>query len=394
MRNVTGMKINRIISLLWAMAAIVNVANSQGFAGPDVNRLIHFGDTIELTIGTPDGSYACYKWSGEHIISDPNQPTITIRVTHGEYNYTVTRISSNGYEEDAVRVSVAARIYIISVTPKYHCYNKGDYIFNEQFDIVTDPPGFGHLATVTPMVANIPDNDTNQISGNQEIKFSITYDDYTSEAWCYIFVVDPSRVGGTTQSFELMDYQSAFQNIKNAISRNFPTSRYDGTFSIPTIRKSTRNICCSNHTMQEVYDLYISPVSFGVSGEARFPFYGLPYVVSVDLVLGFSLMDYIGEIRGTYSNNTECTSPLCYSNTLSFSAWGGIGGSVLGGYVVAVDALIEGSASASATKCLGNPSTTLSLNGQVKLVGRMKLISLIQIKIEKPIKNITLSIDI
>lgn len=104
-------------------------------------------------IGPPIGSEpASYHWEGPHIYSlNANNPQIVINPQDDGEEYTLTRISACGVEQSVVVVRLIDIVAELeSVVPLRDCYNIGEPVSLSDFQIVTNPPGYEDLVTVTP----------------------------------------------------------------------------------------------------------------------------------------------------------------------------------------------------------------------------------------------------
>lgn len=385
MINITNMKYIRFLGVLLSLVVNTAVLHAQGFAGPDKSELVRMGDSATITLGNGSGgSGYCYTWfvSEELLVgnSDVHQPTITIRVGEGEYNFRVMRLSlCDGKEEDEVHVVVRSTIHLVSASPKYACYNEGDYIFNEQFDIVTDPIGYGHLANVQPTVAQI----TMEEGNNQTVTFSLTHNGVTTYASCQIYVLDPMVEVQSGPTFDLLGIQTALDFINgkcakiiNSIGGPCELSPSINGDLFPSIR--FREMCCRDHTPNTVCEVSSGGWSVGVGTTCRFPIAGIPYIASLDVVFRLSGDVALNPFTGVLSFNDECGTDLCYSGAVSISAEGGIGGSLIGGKVASADITLGGSGSVSFTKCIKSRNNLCPrLNLEIYAAGTVCLLSFV-----------------
>lgn len=379
-------------------------AQAQGtnFAGPDKEVVREPDNSQTTTLGVPDGSPdVCYIWQGPHIISDPNQPVITVHPTQDVETYNVKRISKNGVEEDQALVTLSDEVVIVSITPKYGCYSDGDAIAASDFDIVTSPAGYENRVTISPATAH---NRAMSSTENIPVTFSLTVNDHTDQKIQNILVVNSDleiSEGCSVNALNLAemledgsefvkkmeDFMDALDGIE--FIKIYTPCEWDVNLNFTPPNIQFKKKCCSDHTMNDVLVVSWPSTSVGASFGCRFPFYGIPHVASVDFLLNLGLTLGFGPIQGEISPNTNCCS-FCIPASLSFSVGGGVGAAI-GGDLLQANLTLQGSATAGCQWCpVGGQPFSCSLNGKVSVVGELSLISIVSYTVECPLFSYTL----
>ena len=384
------------IYLILLMLASAWAAQAQ-FAGPDKHVARNVDNSQTVTLGVPDASPdVCYIWTGSHIVGNANQAVITVNPRGEAEDYHVKRISQNGVEEDEAWVFVDDSIEIRYVKPKYGCYNDGDEIAANQFEIETYPSGYEHLVMVSPVTAQ---KSAGYPRGQMEVTFYLTHNNHTSTKKAYITVVNSDLEATVGASMNIVNLKNAMENsqeLKNKLDdfkaavnglkeleRLAPCKwNFDANYGVPYV--TIRNKCCSDHTAYDI--LYISFPSASVSAayQCRFPFYGIPHVASADVLLNLGLTLAVGPMTGELSFQTQCCT-LCIPASLSFAVSGGVGLSI-GGDLLQADLLLQGSSTASCQWCpVGGNGIDCKLGGTVSIIGQLQLVSIVNFSVEKPV---------
>lgn len=385
----------RIIAILLLLA--LGWGAQAQFAGPDKHVARNVDNSQTVTLGVADASTdACYIWTGSHIEGNPNQAVITANPRSEAERYQVKRISKNGVEEDEVWVFVEDSIEIRYAKPKYGCYSDGDEITTDQFEIETYPTGYEHLVTVSPAVAQ---KSSGSSSGRMEVTFFLRHNNHNSTKREYITVInnDLDETSGASVNVmklkaalengdelakKLEDFQEAAAGLKTLesiapCSWNFDLNRGSGNFRI-------RKKCCSDHTPYDILLVTFPSASVSASYQCRFPFYGVPHVASLDVLLNLGLTLAVGPAQGELSFHTQCCT-FCIPASLSFAVSGGVGASI-GGDLIQADLLLQGSATASCTWCpVGDSGINCQLTGTVSIIGQLQLVSIVNFSVEQPL---------
>ena len=401
----------RIIAILLLLA--LGWGAQAQFAGPDKRIVREPHNRQTTTLGEPDASAdACYIWTGPHIVGNANQPVITVNPIDTLEVYQVKRISKNGVEEDQAEVHVEDSVIIKYVFAKYQCYNHGEEISTSQFDITTEPKGYENLVTVSPSVAN--NNAGFSIENNVPVTFTLTKNGHTSTMVKNITVFNSdltisqnlgqglSNIRRLLMSFTLVN--NALEDlkkctrpldfIKRAPCRWSDTANHQsGAEASGALDITPKLLCCGDHRMAPALQIKFGQLSKGASFGCRVPLYGVPYVATLDFVFNISGSVFVGPVDGILSTNTECAQ-LCFPFGATVSINGGVGGSVLGGDILKLDALVQASASATASWCPIGPKNNLKLSANLSLVGYVEMCSFVKYSIEFPLGNIQQTIDL
>lgn len=400
----------RIIAILLLLA--LGWGAQAQFAGPDKRIVREPHNRQTTTLGEPDASAdACYIWTGPHIVGNANQAVITVNPIDTLEVYQVKRISKNGVEEDQAEVHVEDSVIIKYVIAKYQCYNHGEEISTSQFDITTEPKGYENLVTVSPSVAN--NNAGFSIENNVPVTFTLTKNGHTSTMVKNITVFNSdltisqnlgqglSNIRRMLLSMQLVD--NALDGLKDCtrplrfLRGAGATCGWDDDSGVAgssgALDITPKLLCCGDHTMAPALQIKFGQLSKGASFGCRVPLYGVPYVATIDLVFNISGSVFVGPVDGILSTNTECAQ-LCFPFGASVAINGGVGGSLLGGDILKLDALVQASASATASWCPIGPKNNLKLSANLSLVGYVEMCTFVKYSIEFPLGNIQQTIDL
>ena len=155
MKYIKSMIAAALLLLVWLPA-------QAQFAGENKTVLKAPDNSQEVIIGQdPEKDGYCYQWVGPHIVGDSTTAKIKVNPRSPKEDYFVKRISDcDGVEYGKVTVKLVDTISIVSVKPT-RCYNDGDTIKREHFEIVTLPEGYESMVIVTPIIANHPTTEEN-----------------------------------------------------------------------------------------------------------------------------------------------------------------------------------------------------------------------------------------
>lgn len=211
-----------LLAILWLTLAIGNAA-AQNFAGPDTVILRPVGvDIPTLRIGSValnDAKY-CYTWrclTNETFSYTSTESSLEVYLPDKINTFRGTRVTEIGVQEDDVTIVVEDSVLIVSVTPKRGCYGGNEPISREEFDIVTYPEGYGHLAGYIPLVTPMEE-------GDLDIDFILEYDGHsdmeTATVPVFIDEGDESGLGddGGYHTVPILSFFSFLEKINNAIT--------------------------------------------------------------------------------------------------------------------------------------------------------------------------------
>ena len=405
-KKLSNMK--RIYSILLLLAFAWG-AQAQ-IAGPDKHVVREVDNSQTVTLGVPDASPdACYIWTGDHIVGNPNQPVITVNPRSEAEDYHVKKISQNGIEEDEAWVFLDDSVEISTVKAKYGCYNHGDNITVDQFEITTYPEGYENLVTVSPAVAQ---NSNGWSNDNVELTFTLMKDGHRSTKKINVKVINsdltvtqglPAELLSARQRVENMNkVRQALTDLKSSTDKmkflkNVPGSPCSWNDDPPAqaglaLSITPKKLCCSDHTENWALQVQFGQLTYGASFGCRVPFYGIPHIASADLVCNFGGSVAVGPIDGIMALNSNCNQ-LCIPVTLSLFLNGGVG-VALGGKVLTADLLLQGSVMEQASWCPFGTANNIKIGATLSVVGQVTLASCITYSIEKPIATVSQTIEL
>lgn len=144
----------------------------NGFAGEDKQIAFLECETVKtkcVQLGTTDPGRDCvFNWrviskpiDGEFSFDDAHmqRPTFTFNKTPGEYEIEVTRVSIYGYQREYVIVEVKNHIELVDVYSKKRCWQPGDEVELNDFELTIRPPGFENCFRVHPDDAKIAEDE-------------------------------------------------------------------------------------------------------------------------------------------------------------------------------------------------------------------------------------------
>ena len=404
----------RIYSILLLLAFAWG-AQAQQFAGPNKHVVREVDNSQQTTIGLPDGSAdVCYIWTAEysgHIVGSANLPVITVNPTHEAEYFDVKRISKNGVEDDRVWVYVEDSVEIRSVTAKYSCYSHEENITVSQFEITTFPEGYEHLVTVSPSVA-LASGGLFTASGEIELTFTLMKDGHRSVKKLNVKVINPDLTVIQNLSGVIENWKTNLENMNKAkevldkvktitdqmkVLKNVPgtpcswsTNPHDQASEGLDI--TPKKLCCRDHTESWALRVQFGQLTFGAQFNCRFPFYGVPFVGTVDVVFNFIPSVAVGPVDAIFALNLECAQ-LCIPITASVTANGGVG-VALGGKLLTADLLVQGFGMAQTSWCPIGASNNFRLQGKFSIVGQVTLASGVSYTIEKPFASFSKTIEL
>ncbi|MCD4680910.1 MAG: hypothetical protein K8S00_11035 [Bacteroidales bacterium] len=333
-----------ILSALIFVAITSNVY-ADGIAGPD--RTICKGDTI--TIGS-DGSNAsdCFYWDNDQWMHNPYNPktkvwpeqTITYKLTRTSDDFSETEIAY-------VTITVADQINSITATAEMCCWNAGESISLDQFDIITNPPGLGDVCDISP--TTVP-------SGTLTVGVYTTDVTISNQCGTSSFVEDIVIIDCADENMasSISPYSINIMemlDVINGISKKAKVLPCDpGTSIVGTITNQTFAKCCPNRkgTYKPCIDDDMRKVAidltFSASIECRAP-WGVPYVAAAYALAGIGGG---GKIEISLANDCDALNP-CFELTPYGSIWGGVEFE-LGPAILTAQGLIKGTVTMPAVK--------------------------------------------
>lgn len=209
------MRYTRSFIVAALLLAVCLPARAQ-FAGEDktILRLPDNSQTVKIgKVGMNDKSNVCYEWSGPHIEGNNNTPVITVHPISKREVYKVRKMDDCGVLEDVVIVTLEDTVSIVKVTPS-QCFNTGDTFKIQNFNVVTNPPGYESMITIFPEVANNPS--TSEPVIQNYVNFNLEYDNHISHASCLVNVVNYTAPTPHL-SPALLDFEKNLQKAEEAM---------------------------------------------------------------------------------------------------------------------------------------------------------------------------------
>lgn len=382
--NIHNSTFRKGIMLLLLLCGTLSAAAQ--WAGPDqeVLRNDDNSQTVTLSVLNPQPN-ACYVWTGDNIQGDNKLPTITANPQAETCLYRCKCISALGVDEDEVSVKVLDSIQIVSVEPIKECFQDGDDVNTTQFKIVTKPEGHESEVTLTPIRAYASlGND------KMEVTFSLNHNGHTSTATANVDVInatekfDMNHSTSAKRLYELIkagkvlaDKAATFSTKLNTLTKLFEASPcqpdWDLTWNL-TAPFAFTNACCDDKTAEVLQFRLSSGCDLSGGLDCAFPFAGIPYVASANVVIGVNLGVGISPCYIQMGWETPCFEAVIPVN-LYFNLSGGVGISLLSPNVLSADIRLQGGLSKQVQWNIGkeiqwgNTKVSVAFVGQVKTLG-------------------------
>lgn len=372
----------------------LHAQSALGFAGED-KKTVHLSDNSQqVEIGLPDDDPThCYEWSGPNILTDPHKPVITVNPQEPMVVYTVTRHSTCAPETDQVVVSMVDTIGIVSVTPLKDCYNDGDPVDISDFEIVTDPPGFGSLATVTPDHAR---NSWGGIVDPTDFTIRLTYGNYTSSRTVTVDVYNEGLEISIGTSLHLNKVKNTLQtlrkvienakNLANLVSKTggvLPCDlEFDASLNIPD--EQWFKACCNGNelTGYRMSGFSFTP-SLNLDCYIPIPYVSFPKAGGLSAHLGLGYGMEFGPV--SYAYKGECTGGVSVDVRMFVRIAGGVEFSLLSRDILSAQADLEGIGSASFRWTLGESCEFSGVQVDIDLVGKVTFLSFLTEEVRIPV---------
>ena len=357
------------------------------WGGPDQEILRNPQNSQMVTLSVLDASpNVCYIWSGRNIQGDNKQPSVQANPIDSVSRYHVQRIGPMGVEEDEVVVRLLDSVKIVSVEPIKNCYQNNDPILMENFKVVTEPTGYENQVTVSPVVAH-GDGSGDEV-GKMELTFSLTAGTTTTTKKAEIDVVNPEgnwSMGMSTSAKELYKVLkeggpllSKGKLIEQALITmlSFTPCKPDWDlswdFNLPF---SAKRVCCNDRTTEVLELRLLYPISLSGGVDCIFPFAGVPYIASANIVLGIGGSIGVGPVTAQLAWESECFD-ASIPVSIGFNVSGGLGIMALSPSVLTVDVRIVGGFDKTITWKLRSGIDWGENKLSVKIVGTAKELSL------------------
>lgn len=319
----------KAFTLLWLItvsAIIPYTSSGQGYAGPDKNMM----KDSSVVIGGSGCSNCCIKWTPTTGLSNPNilnpvaspaqTTTYTIKVVGPDFSFS---------DVDQMTVTVVDGLSDITATPKQCCWKKGDAISLDQFTITTNPPGLASSLTISP--TTVPTNVFTQGVGTLPVTISGKGTNNTTKSTTVnITVVDEDAQTQVQVGLGQFDPAEILKVVDECINKvRGPCNPTGGLTANVSFSKG--KLCCpKSGCVKEMY-AYNGTYNYDKGVSCDQPFYGVPYIASLNLRISasFGLAISLGNVK------TTCDGvDVCYGATFTGSIGGGVSGTILGGSIL------------------------------------------------------------
>jgi hypothetical protein len=317
------------------------VFGQDGLAGPDKKTCKKSdGSTEAVQIGSTGVSGWCYYWTpstglndqyaSQPMASPPTTTTYTLTVVGSDFSFSQT---------DQVVVTVGG-LNSFTITPKRCCYKANDKLTAEMFTITTDPPGFESMVKFSP--ENVPTGgasatyQSNVIAkascgpAGVELIHALTLSVINEDIQAQVGVGIPNLPDFNWAAAEkkVDDAIKTFEDVMAGLPAPNPCP-FELTHALEASYAESY-LCCPEATpcQKDKFKITISyKPCFGTTCD--FPFYGIPYIASINVRLGGGVCL---NVSGDYS--TRCDDgQVCIGASGELTLVGGISATILGGSV-------------------------------------------------------------
>jgi hypothetical protein len=356
------------LAVLMAFCLILPLnALSQGYAGPDKTIL----KDSSVVIGTGGCANCCYQWTPATGLSDPKiaKPTANPQATT---TYTLKVTGNNFTINDVSQMTVTVKDGMngLTVVPKQCCWKKGDAITLDQFTITTDPPGLESTVTVSP--TSVPTNIFATPVGTLPLTFTGKgANNTTVTATVNISAVDEDAQAAFQYGLGQFKPEEIIETIDKIINnvKLGPCGATGGPSA--NVQFATGKLCCPKAGCIKDMYAYNGTYNYDLGYQCDFPFYGIPYVAS----LNFRIAASVGAALSLGNIKTTCDGvDVCYNLGITASISGGVSGTIAGGKLLDASLMLVGTITpdpieycmpSGATKCLGNVCVKADIVGTV-----------------------------
>lgn len=350
-----------------------------------------------VTLSQPETPNACYEWSGPNIIGDRNKATITANPVSDVSTYYVTRTDLCGVAETEIKVRLTDTLYIVSVTPKV-CYNDGDVISIEDFDIVTYPEGYESMVAFTPTIAE--NHGFAFVEKLQSITFYVIHNNQESSKTVDVTVINDNLTASSSISPDFEDLKNKIEKVKRmlegvedlesifAVAQSTSPCNFGTSSSFDINMPQVTYYCCEGKKV----DAFNLP-SFSVSGSATFscsvpiPYVSIPCVGGLMADFTMSASITVGPLNIRFRG--EC-SQADIPVELSAEMGGGVSISLVSKDFLSGSLYLLGRGKTPIKWTIGKEVNWEGVELSVVIRGEVKALGLVSSKIEKPLYSWTL----
>lgn len=397
MKHIQSIIVSALLLAVWLPA------HAQ-FAGPDKKVLKTENNNQGVSIGMPAKSNKeCFEWSGPHIKpGDERKAVITVYPQSTEEIYIVKKTDDCMVEWDQVKVTLVDTVSLVSVRAS-KCYNDGDSIKSTDFDIVTDPPGYESMVTVTPIIANHMGTDP---EWRQAVNFRLTHHNHTSHKSTTVSVISEQKPLNVTFTPEFQNFE---KNIRKAeeildmalavkkgllnLSKGSPIDiDCDPSWSTTAALPTFSCYCCQGKKV-ETFNLLSWGLSGSIGCEAAIP---IPAASCPIPCAKTGLMGVVGFSGGLSLGPTnivwrEKCSYIEVQGELNVEIHGGFRVQALSKDFLSLSAVLYGSAIRHFSWKVGDPFVCDDIKLKFGISGEVKTFSWVTIPYDIPIGEIILN---
>lgn len=400
MRYIESLVVSALLLAVWLPA-------QAQFAGPDVTVLKNSNNTQEVQIGQPGSGKndECYEWTGNYVHhikgNDKNKPVVTVMPKDPEEVYILKRTDHCGVQYDRVKVTLVDTISIVSVKPT-RCYNDGDSIRPEHFEIVTYPPGYESMATVTPIIAHHVGDDP---EWKQAVNFRLEYNNHTSHKSTTVSVISDARPLTISVTPEFLKFEKNLSDAEKVLEKAKKVKdgiltaakvvgdpiKCDFDWSINNATVPDFGCYCCQGRKITTFSLPQLDISgtLGCEGAFPVPYLSIPYAnTGLFLTLGFSGGLSLGP---TYIMWRDKCSSIEIPGEYFVEIYGGLRLQALSKDLLSVSAQLSGSARQEFLWKVGKPFKLGDTKLKAAITGEVKLASLATYPFEKVLCEVILN---
>ena len=299
--------------------------SSFAYAGKDTT--ICRGETVVLGPKIPNPDF-CYTWEpvgpayglreADRFSSNPEVTPLTTMT----YKLTVVGDNFQNKWEDEVKVTVLVPASI-SALPKDCCWEVGEPISLEQFEINVSPAGLEEYITILPETVPAFQATDELITVTAKVECG----EDSIEGPAAISAVNPDFMdpGGGMEFHQIEKlfekFDKYFEKIDKVVSKLGPCE-HDVDVKVD-FKEFTGKLCCKETPSDCIRDLVRDELGLIISftEECDFPFAGIPKLLSVNVLL---LLE--AELGGVAVQQTDCGD--WFENCFEVTGSGSIGGGV------------------------------------------------------------------
>ncbi|MHC1706310.1 MAG: hypothetical protein AB9842_02180 [Bacteroidales bacterium] len=373
---------------LTLLSVFMPVAMADGLAGPNqkacpIPNGQGFVEPVRLGVDNPPAGL-CYYWEPNFFLDDrfsanpmANPPSTT--------TYTLYAVTENFGSEKVYSVTVEVIPFnSYQVIPKC-CYQAGKTLTKNDFEIITDPPGFEHMIDFEPKTIG----SAIQLSSHYDQTIAFTTPCSNQAQSVIIQVVNPDVITGggfSIPSLDKFNWAEASAKIDKAIEKFFsltqsapfpcevkPETTFEGGFK--TFEECCESGCITEAQKIEFYQKICGKLTCDI------PIAGIPLALSVNVRL---LMGLCMSPGVSFELRCQDELKLCLSIPVEATAGGGISLTAFGGSILDASGTLVSKITPPTAKLCFKPEPKLTFDSklcaQVDANLEVKLFSLVKTK--------------